>query len=114
MTFKPRLWYPIAGVLALANLVAVPFAAAPGEAAHATVHAVLAVGFALWAQKLRQRKRGDIRGEAGQEDVVELRDEVDVMRGEMAELQERLDFTERMLTQARDSEPLRRPPTENG
>jgi hypothetical protein len=49
-----------------------------------------------------------IRGEAAapQPDL-ELRAEVDLLRQDVAELQERLDFTERMLTQRPD--PVRLP-----
>src|SRR2546422_380015 len=52
MTFKPAIWYPIAVVLSVFNLVSVAIVAEPW---HATIHAVLALGFGLWAQRLRQR-----------------------------------------------------------
>jgi hypothetical protein len=95
MTFKPAIWYPIAVVLSVANLVAVWFAAQPGEPWHATIHAGLAVGFGLWARRLRQAPRG---GElpAGFE-ALEL--EVSALRQELSEAQERLDFAERMLAE---------------
>src|SRR2546426_3762256 len=52
MTFKPAIWYPIAVVLSVFNLVSVAIVAEPW---HATIHAALALGFGLWAQRLRQR-----------------------------------------------------------
>ncbi len=95
MTFKPAVWYPIAAVLSAINVAAVWFAAQPGEPWHATTHAALAVGFGLWAQRLRQRRDGSGL-QAGLED---LEIEVDTLRQELGEAQERMDFTERMLAQ---------------
>ena len=96
MTFKPRIWYPIAAVLSLLNVGAVWFAALPGEPLHATVHATLALAFGLWAQRLRQRTLG---GEDSAQ-VEELELENNDLRLELAEAKERLDFAERVLAQA--------------
>ena len=96
MTFKPAIWYPIAVVLSAANVVAVWFAAAPGEPLHATVHAGLAVAFGVWARYLPPR-RGGAELEAGLVEALEV--EVDALRQELGETQERLDFAERMLNQ---------------
>lgn len=104
MTFKPALWYPIAVVLSLVNVVSVWFAAVPGQALHATTHAALAVGFGLWANRLRQRRGGDDR-QVGLEaaealDALEaLEGEMSKLRQELSETQERLDFSERQLAQ---------------
>jgi hypothetical protein len=57
MWFKHRAWIPVAGLVCLANVVAVWFAAGPGESWHATGHAVLAVLFGLGAQHLWARNR---------------------------------------------------------
>ena len=57
MTFPPRIWKPIAWVLSALNVAAVWLAAQPAEPWHATSHAVLAVLFALWAQRLAARQR---------------------------------------------------------
>ena len=57
MTLKRKFWEPIAWILCVVNIVGVWFAARPAETWHATVHALLAVLFALWAQRLRSRKR---------------------------------------------------------
>ncbi len=95
MTFKPAIWYPIAVVLSVANVVGVWFAARPGEPWHATIHAGLAVAFGLWAWRLRQAPGGS-ELQAGLE---ALEVEVSTLRQELSEAQERLDFTERLLAQ---------------
>jgi hypothetical protein len=95
MRFKPATWFPIAAVLSAVNLAAVWFAAQPAEPWHATGHAVLAVAFGLWAQRLRQRRREEtLPPGAG---TLEL--EVDQLRQELNETQERLDFAERIMAQ---------------
>ena len=101
MTFKPRTWFPIAVVLSAVNVAAVWFAAVPAEPLHATGHAVLALTFGVWAQRLRTASaRAEL--EAGQ-DRLEAFDafegEMDALRRELAETQERLDFAERVLVQ---------------
>ncbi len=103
MTFKPRIWFPIASILSAVNLGAVWFAAAPGEPLHATGHAVLAVAFAMWAQRLKSRLRSDARMSSGAHEVAPGVDtlalDVDELRQQLAETQERLDFAERVLAQ---------------
>ncbi len=104
MNFKPKTWYPIAIILTVVNVAAVPFAA--GEPLHAGAHAALALGFGLWAQRLRQRRdRGEEQVSLGaiEGDRLEaLEDELTRLRQELSETQERLDFTERMLAQRPD------------
>ena len=103
MTFKPKIWQPIAMVLSAANLVAVGSAAGAAEPYHAAVHAALALGFGLWAQRMWGRLRPrDEPGElqAGLED---LQFEVSNLRADLSEMQERLDFTERVLAQPRET-----------
>lgn len=102
MTFKPAIWYPIAVVLSAVNVAAVWFAAAPGEPLHATVHAALGVAFGLWAQRLRLRLRSGLRAPQLQAQFEPLALEVDQLRQELNETQERLDFAERVLAQSRD------------
>lgn len=104
MTFKPRVWFPIAVLLSIGNLVAVWFAAAPAEPLHATVHAALSLGFGLWAYRLRQRlgeKEHRLAPEAVEAlDALEaLEIEATKLRQELGEAQERLDFAERLLAQ---------------
>jgi len=95
MRFKPAIWFPIAAGLSVVNLAAVWFAAVPAEPWHAAGHAGLAVAFGLWAQRLRQRRReGTLPAGVG---ALEL--EVDQLRRELIETQERLDFAERIMAQ---------------
>ena len=96
MTFKPGIWYPIAVVLSVVNLLGAGFAAGQAQPWHATIHAALALAFGLWAQRLRQGPGGSevsARLEA-------LEVEVSKLRQELSETQERLDFAERLLAQA--------------
>lgn len=105
MTFKPALWQPIAVVVTVINLIGVAAATMPW---HATVHAVLALGFGLWAQRLRQGPAGSDLGVVRQlveEQASALEDAQRVLASQstqLAELHERVDFAERLLTQIRD------------
>jgi hypothetical protein len=96
MTFKPGIWQPIAVVASGINLLAVGYAAGMTEPLHASVHAVLALAFAGWAQRLGRRSPPS--GE--REDRLDrVEDELSALRQELSEAQERLDFTERLLAQ---------------
>jgi len=99
MTFKPAIWHPIAVVLGAINLVAVSLAAGSAEPWHATIHAGLALAFGLWAQRLRRGPGGS----EGQARLEVLEAEVDNLRRELSETQERLDFAERVLAQGPES-----------
>jgi len=103
MTFKPAIWYPIAVVLSAINLVGVGFAAGSAEAWHAGVHAALALGFGLWAQRLRQHRGGGSEP-GGRVEALEV--EMNKLRQELSETQERLDFAERVLAQGREARRL--------
>ncbi|MGH7519395.1 MAG: hypothetical protein ACREOC_18330 [Gemmatimonadales bacterium] len=96
MTFKPAIWYPIAVVLSVINLVGVGFAAGAVQPWHAAIHAALALAFGLWAQRLRQGPGGS---EELQARLEALEAEVSKLRQELSETQERLDFAERLLAQ---------------
>ena len=98
MTFKSAVWYPIAIVLSVINLVGAGFAAGQAEPGHATIHAALALAFGLWAQRLRQRPGGS-ELPAGLEALEALEAEVSKLRQELSDTQERLDFAERVLAQ---------------
>lgn len=111
MALNPKVWYPVAVGAAVVNLVAVPFF----MGTHSAIHAVLAVGFGLWAQRLRQRHvSGDpLQVEAGstqqlQEGFEALEAEVVRLRQELSETQERVDFVERVLAQSQEAGRLRK------
>lgn len=113
MKFRPAIWYPIATVLSVANVASVWFAAQEAEPAHATIHAVLALAFGLWAQRLRMRASGS-ELQAGLEAVEAFRaleGEVGTLRQALSETQERLDFSERLLAQNADDRRADRPGT---
>jgi hypothetical protein len=110
MSFKSPVWFPIAGGLSVINLVATGFAAGSTEPWHAGVHATLALGFGLWAQRLGQRRKAGNELQAPFEALEALEVEVSNLRQDMIETQERLDFTERLLAQgseARRADPQR-------
>ena len=98
MTFKPAIWQPIAVVLSVLNVVAAGFAAGQAEPLHATIHTALAVAFGLWAQRMR---KGPDTGEF-QARLETLEFELGNVRRELGEVQERLDFAERVLAQVQD------------
>jgi hypothetical protein len=102
MAFRSSIWQPIAVVLSAANLVAVGFAAGAAEPYHAAAHAALALGFGLWAQRRRRPPASDGPGEL-QSGLEEVQFDVSRLREELSEVQERLDFTERVLAQPRES-----------
>ena len=113
MWFKHRAWIPVAWVLSLGNLVAVWFAARPAEPWHATIHALLAVLFALGARRLMARQRADAQGEHWQQTIDQnehLQQTIEGMQPRLQELEERLDFAERLLAKHRDSDHLGAPP----
>ena len=112
MTLKPTIWYPIAVVLSVINLVGAGFAARAAEPWHATIHAALALAFGLWAQRLRPGRGGSelqarvealeaLDGGESSEEVQALRNELETVRRELGELNERVDFAERLLARGR-------------
>ncbi len=113
MWFKHRAWIPVAWFLSLANVVSVWFAAQPGEPWHATTHAVLAAGFALGGRHLMARRRTKALSEDLQ-DALEQNDDLhhtlEDMQPRMHELEERVDFAERLLAQQRAPDRQDAPP----
>jgi hypothetical protein len=99
MTFKPALWRPIAVILSAVNLAGAGFAVGAAEPWHASVHVALALAFGFWAERLRPGTGGSER----QAQLDELDAEVDQLRRELSEAQERLDFAERLLAQRPES-----------
>jgi len=113
MWFKHRAWIPVAWVLSVTNLAAVWFAAEPAQPTHATLHALLAVSFALGARHLMARRRPEGQNERFQQVIDQneyLQQTVNDLQPRLLELEERLDFAERLLAQHRDSERLGEPP----
>ena len=108
MWFKHRAWIPIAWVGSLVNLGAVWFAARPAEPGHATLHALLAVLFALGAQRLAAR--GRTAAATPDKQFGESRQALDAMQSRMGEMEERLDFTERLLAKHREADRPGSPP----
>jgi hypothetical protein len=107
---KTRFWNAVLVLLSAGNLVSVWFAAQPGEPWHATTHAALALAFGLWAQGRMRPKEAGLRAGAldkGSEgEIAALQDEAGEVRRELGEVQERLDFAERLLSQAREGDRL--------
>jgi hypothetical protein len=107
---KTRFWNAVLVLLSAVNLASVWFAARPGEPWHATIHAALALAFGLWAQG--RMRLGEARLRAGALDkgsgveIPALQDEMGQVRRELGEVQERLDFAERLLSQAREGDRL--------
>lgn len=106
MRFKHRAWIPVAWALSIINVGAVWFAALPAEPAHATVHALLAAGFALGAQRLTARRRGTASNEDLQQALdqnEQMQQTIDAMDAQVRELEERVDFAERLVAQQKDA-----------
>ncbi len=107
MWFRHPAWIPVAWALCALNVGAVWFAAASAETWHATIHAALAVGFAVGAQRLAARKRLTEHEDAGltlrelEARLGEL-DHLQDVQGRLPELEERLDFIERALIEVRN------------
>jgi hypothetical protein len=113
MRFKAPIWPYVAFALTALNVAGAGYAVAAAEPMHAAAHVAFAFGFGWWAQRLRRRGQDD-------EWKTEMRDtlqnplerlatlEADVTRlqNELSEVQERMDFTERILARERDSRPL--------
>ena len=94
MTFRPTFLRSFALGASALNLVGVGLAAGGAEPWHAGLHATAALLFWAWAQRLRQAPD---EARLSRDEALEL--EIAELRRELSEAQERLDFTERMLSQ---------------
>jgi hypothetical protein len=85
---------------------------------HAAGHVILGLGLAAWIRRLNARARearGDrIAGSDQQTQIEGLESDLDQMRRELTETQERLDFAERMLAQRRPVTPPLHPSPPSG
>ena len=103
---KPALWHRILMGLSVLNVAGIGYAIANGEPWHAAVHTILAIGFAVSAERVRATGRA--RGSERDSDAIQsermddLEVELQKVRQELSETQERLDFVERRLAQGPD------------
>jgi hypothetical protein len=111
MKFKPATWQSVALVASALNFAAAGFAIAGNEGWHAAAHVALAVGFGWWAQWLGQRRRDDALKTEMQDTLESPLERLQVLEGDFArmqqelnEVQERLDFAERILARGKESQ----------
>jgi hypothetical protein len=107
MWFKHRAWIPIAWFATFASVLSVFFAAREAEPWHALIHGATGVLFALGAQRLANRPRA---GGSPDSATGESRDALDAMQHRLGEMEERLDFTERLLAKHREADRSASPP----
>ncbi|MFN0182079.1 MAG: hypothetical protein ACKVZ0_25020 [Gemmatimonadales bacterium] len=105
MWFKHRGWIPVAWLLSAVNLGAIWFAARPGETWHATGHGVLGVLFALGARHLMTRHHAEQLQQVLDQNE-QLQETIDGMQPHLQELEERVDFAERLLAQHQERDRL--------
>ncbi len=105
---KPTTKFQILFWLSALNLISLGYALP--NVLHAAGHGLLALGFGLWARRVRPRVGGDeeeARPEALGSDnearFADLGDDVSELRRQLSETQERLDFAERLLVQEREA-----------
>lgn len=104
MWFRNRGWIPAAWMLSGINVVAAWVAARGGEPVHAWVHVALAVALAAGARHLMGRRRPALANDLQEalDDNERLQEEIDTLQPRVAELEERVDFAERLLARQRD------------
>ena len=100
MNLASAKWYPIAAILTTINVISIPFTGGM----HAVTHVVLAVVCGVWAARLRLTPRPAAAQDqiGGQEAIEALEGDLDQMRQQLSETQERLDFAERLLAKRPD------------
>lgn len=109
MWFKHRAWIVVAWLLSLTNLIAVWFAAQPGETWHATAHALLALLFGLGAQRLALRRqpgagasvvtRQELEGRLAGLDTRQAAQALDAIAVEIERIGESQRFLTKLLTE---------------
>lgn len=112
MKFKAPIWPYVAWALSALNVAGAGFAVAAAEPTHAAAHVLFAFGFGWWAHRLRQRRLED-EFESGLRETLKdplerltmLESDVSRLQQELSEVQERMDFAERILARDRESHP---------
>ena len=110
MTIKT--WRRLAVVASVFNVAGAAFAIAAGEGWHAGIHVSLAFGFGFAAQRLGEIDRKAAPGshqsqlDAQAAALEEAQAMLALQAKQLTELEERVDFAERMLAQARDKQKL--------
>ena len=92
----------IAIVLSVINVLGFISAMGDGSPLHAAAHVAVGVALFMWIQRLSERVReghAELAEPADQDRIEGLESEMDQLRRELSEAQERLDFTERMMAQ---------------
>ena len=110
MDLSRQSWFRILAALSILNLAGMGYALGRGgDAQHVMVHVVLAAGFGLWAWRLKRRPSSLGVQDQLEQQVAALEDAQATLAdqsAQLAELQERLDFTERILAQSRERSSL--------
>ncbi len=109
MTFKRGFWSPVMLLLSAGNFAGMGFAVAASEPWHAAIHAALAAAFAWWGMRLRVAPPAPPREHPGANGLEDTRAVLAEQADQLAELNERVDFLERMLAQLRDRPALEKP-----
>jgi hypothetical protein len=106
------MWRRLAIVASVFNVAGAGFAIAAGEGWHAGIHVTLALAFAFAAQRLTggggHSESASIQQQLDEQAAAleEARARLAMQATQLAELNERVDFAERLLTQARERQAL--------
>ena len=100
-----RTWRRLAIIASVFNVAGAVFALAAREGWHAGIHISLAMGFGFAAQRLGEIDRKAVPDNL-QTQLDEQAERIARQARQLAELEERMDFAERMLAQARDKQKL--------
>jgi hypothetical protein len=104
MNFSSPRWYPLAVGLSLLNVAGAIFAAVQGQPMHAGGHVLLATLCGAWARHLKKGPAPLAIADQLEDRLQRLEDDVGGLRQQLGEAQERLDFSERMLTRVRKAD----------
>src|SRR5215212_1938304 len=99
-----RFLFPVAVAWGVLNLVGAGFALRYGETGHAAIHAVLALAFGVWAQRLQRRTDTTVFDER----IATLQEENAELRRKLSETQDGLTFAEQLLGERHEPAILQR------